>query len=386
MPVKDSIKKARINNISDVDILEEVRKQNPQATSYFKRKDDLGWSAKQILDDLSEDDNLSARTFLKKLAFSITTIAVFFSLSYIVFLAVRDNGYVFQNEKRVEEYLELEKDITSPQLVTNNKREGDKDVAGKESKGKEEIPKRLSEEEIILITVDENDQFLPFNDSFSLPILMYHHVRDLPSNASKEWRDLTVSPAVFKEQMEYLYQEGYQPINFAQLAQLIDSDRGVDDKHIIISFDDGWLNQYSNAFFVLQEYGFTATFFLVGKYINGLSFISQGQIEEMLESGMEIGSHTMSHPNLNQVSDAHLIYEVSGSKDFLEKMFGIEIVAFAYPYGAVSSRVTASAESAGYRFARSVGSGIDQKLNRLYNLKTLHVTDDIDAFKKLLNK
>ncbi len=391
MPVKDSIKRARLNNVIDVDILEEVKKQNPQATSYFRRKEDLGWSAEQILDDLSKEESFFTKAFFAKLSLSIATAFVFFSLSCIVFLGLRDAGYIFQGRVVMEEDADFQEAVNNSDLATSskedeNKEEDNKEVAGKESARESSNSEDFSFTDVVAPLIIEEDYSLPFNESFDLPILMYHHIRDLPDNASKEWRDLTVSPGVFREQMEYLYQEGYQTINFIQLAQLIDNNTAVSEKHIIITFDDGWLNQYNNAFPVLQEYDFIATFFVVGNYINGSSFVSQDQIKEMIERGMEIGSHTMSHPNLNQVSDAQLIHEVRGSKDFLEKMFGVEIVSFAYPYGAVSKIVLDSTKEAGYRFARSVNSGIDQNLNRLYNLKTLHATDDVDAFKKLLSR
>ncbi len=219
--------------------------------------------------------------------------------------------------------------------------------------------------------------------SVYLPILMYHHIQEVPKNASKEWMDLNVESDVFREQMSYLYNNGYNPITFENLLSFIEEGRSIPEKSLIITFDDGWRNQYSNAFPVLKEYNFPATFFIVIEQTGGNLFVSWSEIIEMVNSGMEIGSHTLTHPNLTTISGARLQRELEESKLILESKLGKDILSFSYPYGAFDARVLLATKNAGYDVARTVNYCLEQNLNELYNLCTIQVKNNLNQFKRI---
>jgi len=216
-----------------------------------------------------------------------------------------------------------------------------------------------------------------------LPILMYHHIKELPPGASGLWQDLTVSPEIFKKQMEHLFKHNYRPITFKDFFNYLRTRRNLPERALIITFDDGWRNQYENAFPVLKKYNFRATFFVVVDYIGGSKFMNREELKELINRGMEIGSHTMNHPNLRGFSESELKNEIQNSKIILERMLGQEIKVLAYPYGAFDCQVIRIVRESNYLAARSIIRGIDQDLENLYTLRTIKVLDNLDQFKRI---
>jgi hypothetical protein len=152
----------------------------------------------------------------------------------------------------------------------------------------------------------QDKEEIPFPQKLiHLPILMYHHIDYLPPNASKLWQDLTVSPETFEAQMKYLFEQNYQPITFEEFLNFLKNKKEIPEKSLIITFDDGWKNQYQNAFPVLKKYNFRATFFVVVTYIGGSALMNWKELRELIENKMEIGSHSMTHPNLKNLSESN---------------------------------------------------------------------------------
>lgn len=215
-----------------------------------------------------------------------------------------------------------------------------------------------------------------------LPILMYHHINFLTPGASKELQDLTVSPETFEKQMMYLFQQNYQPITFGQFFDFLEESGKLPEKSLIITFDDGWKNQYQYAFPVLKKYNFPATFFIVVNQIGGDLFMGWGQLKELLNNGMEIGSHTMTHPNLKKLISSQLTYEIEESKIILEKNLNYQIEVFAYPYGIFDSRITKAVRKANYKMARTTMQSLDQNIKKMYTLNTIQVYNNLEQLKK----
>ena len=211
-----------------------------------------------------------------------------------------------------------------------------------------------------------------------LPILMYHHITLSPRHSS-----LYVSSAVFKQQMKYLDENEYHPITFRELISCYDSGEKIPAKSLIISFDDGWKEQYLNAFPVLKQHHFKATFFIISSYVGYGAFMNWQELEELKNYGMEIGSHTVDHPWLTSLSEGKLSYELKTSKEGLEKKLGQEVISFAYPYGDFNQRVIRAVKKAGYRTARSCREGSWQDLEHPYTLKTTQALNNLFQFEKL---
>ncbi len=186
-----------------------------------------------------------------------------------------------------------------------------------------------------------------------IPILMYHHVGVPPRD--EENKKLWVSIKKFDEQMAYLKRHGYHSITFADLRMHLQVGRPLPIDPVIITFDDGAENVYTNAFPILRTNGFKASLFLIAEQ----STLKLDQLKEMQRYGMEFGSHTKTHPNLLEVGDDKAREEITDSKRILEERLGTEIVVFAYPYGqgAYDERIKRIVKEGRYLFACGIRRG-----------------------------
>lgn len=197
--------------------------------------------------------------------------------------------------------------------------------------------------------------------AIDIPILVYHHV--VPDHAQGV---LYVTPDGFERQLRYLRDNFYQSVSFTDLADCLEYGAPLPERPVILSFDDGWENQFQYGFPLLQKYGFSGTFFVVSGYIDHQNFMTTDQLRTMMDAGMTIGCHSRTHPTLSSLgSAARLKDEVAGSKAWLEDHFGIAIDTFAYPYGAYSSAVIAAVKAAGFRTARTVDTATHASADNL---------------------
>jgi peptidoglycan/xylan/chitin deacetylase (PgdA/CDA1 family) len=200
-----------------------------------------------------------------------------------------------------------------------------------------------------------------------MPIFVYHHV--VPGHAAGA---LFVTPDGFEQQLKFLRDNGYQTVSFDDLADCLEYGAPLPDRPAIISFDDGWDNQFNYAFPLLQKYGFTATFFVVTDYLDHQNFMTTDQLKTMIAAGMTIGSHSRSHPALPAIGKPQRLKdEIAGSKAWLEEKLGVPITTFAYPYGAHTPPVVVAVKDAGYRTARTVDDGTHYTLGDLETLAGL---------------
>jgi peptidoglycan/xylan/chitin deacetylase (PgdA/CDA1 family) len=183
-----------------------------------------------------------------------------------------------------------------------------------------------------------------------MPVLMYHSIQNLDGLNDFD-KNLSVSPAKFESQLSRLIAAGYSPTTF------IDVNNGnIPQKPIILSFDDGWENYYTNALPILVKYKAKSVVFLIaGKSGNG--YLNDAEITQIIKSGMEIGDHTYTHPDLTVLNDKQLAYEIASSKQFLENKYNINIISLCYPSGSYNDRVIVSAKEAGYKFATTTKKG-----------------------------
>lgn len=168
-----------------------------------------------------------------------------------------------------------------------------------------------------------------------MPILMYHYLSAPPPNANIYRRDLSVTPDQFEAHLAYLREAGYETISFRQLTFAVSRQTALPPKPVIISFDDGYRDNYENAFPLLQKYGFTATFFIFTQPIDeyNIDYLTWEMVKEMHQAGMEFGSHSYRHPDLRSRDVDFLIYEILGSKEAIEERIQESVRFFAYPAG-----------------------------------------------------
>lgn len=188
-----------------------------------------------------------------------------------------------------------------------------------------------------------------------IPIIYYHRIVERLDEAGKH--GIYVTAEQFDKHLSYLKKSGYKTITFEEALEI--KRNRSEGKFVIITFDDGYEDNYRLAFPILKKYGFKAIIFLVaGSEYNSwdqksnepkLKMMNKQQILEMQDYGIEFGSHTLSHSDLTKISYEEAKKELVESKIILEEKLGREIKSFAYPYGNCNEEVKKIAREAGYK-------------------------------------
>lgn len=185
----------------------------------------------------------------------------------------------------------------------------------------------------------------------SVPILMYHYISDLPKTYDRLTYNLTVTPASFRQQMDYLRDHGYHPITFDDLRAYFSGQTALPSRPVVITIDDGYRDLYTNAFPILQAHGFRAVAYIVTGFLNRPRYVTPAMIMQMDRAGIEIASHTVDHADLAKAGSPYVTYEVVASKQYLERLVGHPVIDFAYPSGQFNIVDEQLLERAGYSTA-----------------------------------
>jgi peptidoglycan/xylan/chitin deacetylase (PgdA/CDA1 family) len=221
--------------------------------------------------------------------------------------------------------------------------------------------------------------------SVQVPILVYHSVFPHTLDQSPLQKYYDVSPESFIHEMQYLKDSGYTVISLDALARALDQNIILPPKSVVLTFDDGWRNQYAYAFPVLEKYNFTATFFIYTDAIDHDYFLTWDQVRLINNAGMTIGGHAESHPYLPDIHDpTQLRKEIIGGKKIIEDQIRQKIYLFAYPFGHYNDEIVSIVKEAGYIAARSTYAGISHTKDDLYTLRAVEVTDDFNKFTQAL--
>ncbi len=174
-----------------------------------------------------------------------------------------------------------------------------------------------------------------------VPMLMYHYISVPPEDADKYRLDLSVAPEAFQAQMAYLAENGYTTIDLYDLSLAITGKKPLPPKPVIITMDDGYLDNYENAFPVLQAYGQKAMFFIVTDFVDqgAAPYMTWAMLEEMAAAGMRLEPHSKSHPDLRERDHDFLVWQILGSQETLAAHIGYQPRFFAYPGGRYDDEV-----------------------------------------------
>lgn len=247
------------------------------------------------------------------------------------------------------------------------------------SKSPTEQPKAMADN-ISTPLPSPSQSLIPIDpEKFYAPILLYHHIAD-----RKFQNSYYVSPKIFDEQMGWLKENGYHIISINNLYEAIFYKKELPEKPVVISFDDGVTDQFTNGLPILKKYGYTATFFIklnnVGQGKGGLTW---DQIRELKDADMTIGSHSMNHDNMTIMSLNILNYEIKESKKILEENLGIRINYFSYPGGAYNKTTIKEVKSAGYLAAVTTKHKVYQEIKKdddIFTLSRVHIDDEMPTF------
>jgi peptidoglycan/xylan/chitin deacetylase (PgdA/CDA1 family) len=190
-----------------------------------------------------------------------------------------------------------------------------------------------------------------------LLILLYHHVAPLDSisaDGSGGWR-FTHSPAAFERQLVELQRRRYHFISLAELVSELSRGEPERQDSVVVTFDDGWMDNYQFAFPVIRRLGITATFFVVSDHLRqgarDPKRMGLAELRHLVQEGFTAGTHTRTHPDLTRMPEEAAREEIAGCKADVEQALGVAVEFFAYPRGAFNRCVARLTREAGYKAA-----------------------------------
>ena len=226
----------------------------------------------------------------------------------------------------------------------------------------------------------------PMTAEFAVPVLMYHRISDLTPQEARSplMRDLTVAPRDFEQQVKYLVEHGFTFLRTRDIEAALRAHAPLPEKAVALTMDDGYKDNFEQAFPILRRYGVPATIFLVTNTVNTPGHLSWDEVHAMQRVQMGYGSHTVHHYDLTDLPPAQLDFELRESKRVLETRLAEPITGLAYPSGQYNPLVAARTEAAGYRAGWKKGGGPVQPGQNLFLLPRVRVRGDttIDEFKQ----
>jgi len=174
---------------------------------------------------------------------------------------------------------------------------------------------------------------------------MYHSIDDQQARVK-----LSVSTQEFRRQMKYL-KKRYDIVSLERLADMIKSGEKLPRNIVAVTLDDGCLDNYTNAFPILKEYKIPATIFVVSSYIGKPGFLNHVQVKEMSDAGIDIESHSVTHPHMEELTKNELKREISDSKKAIESITGKTIYTFCFPFGGFNDDAREILKEEGFKAA-----------------------------------
>ncbi|WP_315078057.1 polysaccharide deacetylase family protein [uncultured Clostridium sp.] len=254
--------------------------------------------------------------------------------------------------------------------------------------------KNNTKEKNVQLTTNENSNIVenkdnknPFegiditNDDMGVTVLGYHSIGD---EFKKD--PLVVSKDLFRTHLQAIKDEGYTTITLQQLYDYLYNGLEIPKKSVVITLDDGYKDNYTNAFPILKEFKMNATMFIIADYLDGDVYVLPSQVKEMSDYGIDIEDHTLTHRELSTLNYDEQLKEVKESKIKLENITGKNINFIAYPSGSYNSETLKAVKEAGYSMAFTVKKGQAHKddnqyeINRVlvdYTYKPRHIKRDL---------
>ena len=218
------------------------------------------------------------------------------------------------------------------------------------------------------------------SENIGVPVLYYHSVDE---NAENE---VTITPKMLEKQLDYIKDNNYITITMSELYDYLVNKQPIPKKSILITFDDGYMNNYTEAFPLLKERNMKATIFCVGNSLDGSYYLSKDAIKEMSDYGIDIESHTVNHLHLNTLSYDEQLAEMKASKNILESITGKDVLSIAYPFGDFNDDSIKAAKEAGYKLAFTTHLGLSDRDDDIYTLDRIYISSnyDMDTFEELI--
>jgi peptidoglycan/xylan/chitin deacetylase (PgdA/CDA1 family) len=212
--------------------------------------------------------------------------------------------------------------------------------------------------------------FFWLSPRYVVPILMYHRFGYEPGS-------LFVTPENFKQQLDYLKNRGYEVISLDELVQGIKNNRRFKHNTVVITIDDGYLDNYTRAYPILRKYNFPATIFIISDSIGEKEdFINWQQARQMFKHNISFGGHTRTEAYLPSVKKKEILWdEIAGCKEVIERNLKVPVDYFCYSGGGFTDQIKEMVKQAGYKGACTTDRGLSRLNKDIYELKRVKVTN-----------
>lgn len=200
-----------------------------------------------------------------------------------------------------------------------------------------------------------------------VPILMYHEVSPTGSG------ELYLTPEDFQSELDWLTENGWHGITLGQLYAHWYEDEPLPEKPVVLTFDDGYRTMYTEVMPRLKQAGFAGTFFVIPAARWSDWSMDEGMFAAMVNNGMELGSHTYNHLELDTLSQSDIAGELQSSMALIEQLTGQPVVSVCYPAGAYNDTVLEQAQAAGYRIGVTTELAVASRDQDVYTLPRLRI-------------
>ena len=218
------------------------------------------------------------------------------------------------------------------------------------------------------------------DDPRTVMVLNYHKVVD-------EHMSLSVPLADFEQHMKWLKEYGYTSITPEELYEFIVNGSELPEKPVLITFDDGYKDNYTNAYPIMKKYGFTGTIFVVTGFLGVYdNYMTWEQAKELADNGFSIESHTYSHKSMTETSDEEISKELTKSRDTIKNKLGIDADFMAYPTGTYNLHIAELVQKAGYKGAFTIKYDNVSRESNVYALERVPIFHTENTNKDFLER
>ena len=218
-------------------------------------------------------------------------------------------------------------------------------------------------------------------EEVKIPILMYHSISDDDPN-----NNLLVPPSMFEEQMAWLEANEFTAMDLDEALDSMETGK-VPKRPVVITFDDGYSDNYTSAFPSLKNHGLKATFFVITDGVDDGYYMSSEMLKEMQSNGMSIQNHTANHLELDKLSREDAYDTIKRGQDFLRNNIGSDANYLCYPVGKYNSETIEIEKELGIKAATTTQGGISSIGDGLYQLKRVRIYPmSIESFSSIFSE
>lgn len=214
-----------------------------------------------------------------------------------------------------------------------------------------------------------------------VPILLYHYVEYVQDKKDTIRQSLNITPDVLTAQIETLKGDGYNFVTMSDVADALSGKASLPTKPIVLTFDDGYMDFYTDVFPILKKEQVKAVEYVIADFLNRPNFMFIFQLQEVAKSPLvEIGAHTMDHLWLKGMTKDRAEFQIAQSRKEIQDIIKLPVNSFAYPYGAFDLQAIDLTKSAGFSNAVSTIPGIEHTQNTeffMYRLRPGYRTGEV---------